>query len=84
MTRWTAEALVLEGTVAAVRLIALAAAEADDNQTDWMRTGVHDALAEPDGAPDVPAICGRLARAPEEAVRRGATEILAWTEGTWH
>ncbi|MGA4848213.1 hypothetical protein ACOBQB_18885 [Streptomyces sp. G5(2025)] len=84
VTRQTAQALARAGTVAAVRLIALAVAEADDNRADWMQAGVQDALAGPegvrDGVPDVPAVCGRLARAPEAAARRGAAEIPAWTE----
>ncbi|MFJ9737496.1 hypothetical protein [Streptomyces sp. NPDC101166] len=49
VTRQTAETLARVGTAAAMRLIASAVAEADDNQADWIRTGVHDALA--DGAP---------------------------------
>ncbi|MEW2390123.1 hypothetical protein AB0933_17420 [Streptomyces venezuelae] len=40
VTRQTAEALARVGTVAAVRLIALAVAEADDQQADWLQTGV--------------------------------------------
>ncbi|MGW5235275.1 hypothetical protein ACWEQU_23985 [Streptomyces nodosus] len=80
--RQTAEALARVGTVAALRLIALAVAEADDNQADWLQTGVHDALAGTDGVPDVAAVCGQLARDPEEAVRRGAAEITAWTDYT--
>ncbi|MFE3527219.1 hypothetical protein ACFXOD_37810 [Streptomyces sp. NPDC059161] len=80
VTRQTAEALARVGTVAAVRLIALAVAEADDNQADWLQTGVHDALVGPDGVPDVAAACGKLAREPEEVVRRGAAEISAWTD----
>ncbi|MFP8942194.1 hypothetical protein ACLIYM_12265 [Streptomyces fenghuangensis] len=82
VTRQTAEALILAGTVAAVRLIALAAAEADDNQADWMRTGVHDALAGTDGVPDIAVVCGQLARSHEAAVRRGAAEISAWADDT--
>ncbi|MEU3910331.1 hypothetical protein [Streptomyces sp. NPDC029721] len=80
VTRQTAEALARVGTVAAVRLIALAVAEADDNQVDWLQTGVHDALVGPDGVPDVAVACGKLARDPEEVVRRGAAEISAWTD----
>ena len=83
VTRQTAEALARLGTMAAVRLIALAVAEADDNHADWMQTGVHDALAEPGSVPDVAAACGWLvARDPESAVRRGAAEIAAWTNDT--
>ncbi|MCW8101686.1 hypothetical protein [Streptomyces tauricus] len=82
VTRQTAEALVRVGTVAAVRLIALAVAEADDQQADWLQTGVHDAFVGPDGALEVAAICGQLARDREEAVRRGATEVSAWVDGT--
>ncbi|MEV5428184.1 HEAT repeat domain-containing protein [Streptomyces sp. NPDC052701] len=82
VTRQTAEALARVGTVAAVRLLALAVAAADDGQADWLRTGVHDALVGPDGAPDVAAVCGQLARDPEEAVRRGAVEISAWAHDT--
>ncbi|MFE4872052.1 hypothetical protein [Streptomyces sp. NPDC056682] len=82
VTRQTAEALARVGTVAAVRLIALAVAEADDNHADWLQTGVHDALVDPDGVPDVAATCRKLARDQEEAVRRGAAEISAWTDGT--
>ncbi|MFF4522611.1 HEAT repeat domain-containing protein [Streptomyces bluensis] len=80
VTRWTAEALARVGTVAAIRLIALAVAEADDNQANWLQTGVHDALVGPDGVPDLAAACGELARDPEEAVRRGAAELSAWTD----
>lgn len=82
VTRQTAEALARVGSMAAIRLIALAVAEADDNQADWLQTGVYDALVGPDGVPDVAAACGKLARDPEEAVRRGAAEISAWADGT--
>ncbi|MEX2981122.1 hypothetical protein [Streptomyces sp. C36] len=82
VTRQTAEALAQVGTVAAVRLIALALAEADDSHADWMLTGLHDALAEPDSVPDISAVCGQLAQDPEEAVRRGAAEISAWAGDT--
>ncbi|MFD7236894.1 hypothetical protein ACFWAT_16520 [Streptomyces syringium] len=67
VTRQTAEALARVGTVAAIRLIALAIAEADDNQADWLLTGVHDALVGPGGVPDVAAVCGKLAGNPEGA-----------------
>ncbi|MFC5153238.1 HEAT repeat domain-containing protein [Streptomyces amakusaensis] len=50
VTRRTAEALARVGTPAATRLIALALSEADDNQAEWIWTGMHDALMEPDGA----------------------------------
>ncbi|MCX4869730.1 HEAT repeat domain-containing protein [Streptomyces sp. NBC_01369] len=82
VTRQTAEGLARMGTAAAVRLIALAVVEADGNQADWLQTGVHDALMGPDGVPDVAAACGKLARDQEEAVRRGAAELSAWTDGT--
>ncbi|WP_107089014.1 HEAT repeat domain-containing protein [Streptomyces sp. NRRL B-3648] len=82
VTRQTAQALARVGTPAAVRLIALAVAEADDNQADWLRTGVHDALVGPDGLPGVAGACGKLARDPEEAVRRGAAHVSMWTDGT--
>ncbi|WP_406841448.1 hypothetical protein ACICHK_39780 [Streptomyces sp. AHU1] len=82
VTRQTAEALTRVGTVAAVRLIALAVAEADGGHADWLQTGVHDALVGPDGVPDVAAVCGKLAQDQEEAVRRGAAEIAAWTDDT--
>ncbi|WP_107093778.1 HEAT repeat domain-containing protein [Streptomyces sp. AS58] len=62
VTRQTAEALTWVRTVAAVKLLALAAAEADGNQGDWLQTGVHDALAGPGNVPDVVAACGKLAR----------------------
>ncbi|MFB4299134.1 hypothetical protein [Actinomadura sp. NTSP31] len=81
VTRQTAEALARVGSVAAIRLIALAVAGADANQADWLQTGVYDALG-PDGVPDVAAACGKLARDPEEVVRRGAADISAWTDGT--
>src|SRR4051794_31917034 len=80
VTRQTAEALARVGTVPAVRLIALAVAEADDNQADWLQTGVHDALVGPDGVPDVAAACAKLSRDQEEAVRRGAADMSAWTD----
>ncbi|POX45890.1 hypothetical protein C3488_28125 [Streptomyces sp. Ru72] len=82
VTRQTAKALARVGTVAAIRLIALAVAEADDNRADWLQAGVHDALVGPDGAPDIAAACGKLARDPEEAVRRGAADISVWTGDT--
>ncbi|MEE1931306.1 hypothetical protein V1J52_24575 [Streptomyces sp. TRM 70351] len=82
VTRQTAEALARVGTVAAIRLIALAVAEADDNQADWLQTGVHDVFVGPGGALDVAAACGKLARDPEEAVRRGAADISAWVDDT--
>ncbi|WP_371619796.1 hypothetical protein [Streptomyces sp. NBC_00454] len=82
VTRQTAEALARTGTAAAVRLIALAVVEADENQADWLQTGVHDAHEGPDGLPDVAAACGKLARDQEGAVRRGAAEISAWMAGT--
>ncbi|MEU5211091.1 HEAT repeat domain-containing protein [Streptomyces sp. NPDC020742] len=89
VTRQTAEALAQVGTVAAIRLIALAIAGADDSRFDWLQAGVYDALVEPDGVPDLvaawvglEAVCAQLARDPEEAVRRGAAEISAWTGGT--
>ncbi|MEU7428636.1 HEAT repeat domain-containing protein [Streptomyces sp. NPDC040750] len=82
VTRQTAEALARVGTVAAIRLIARAVAEAEDNHADWLQTGVHDALAGPDGPLDVAAACGKLARDPEEAVRRGAADISMWTDST--
>ncbi|MFF8190463.1 hypothetical protein ACF05L_06130 [Streptomyces bobili] len=79
VTRQASEALARVGTVAAVRIIALAVAEADDSQADWMQTGVQDVMAGPDGAPGLAAVCGQLARDPQAAVRRGAAEISAWT-----
>lgn len=82
VTRQTAEALTRVGTVAAMRLIALAVAEADGDHTDWLQTGVQDALVGPDGVPDVAAACGKLAQDQEAAVRRGAAEISEWTDGT--
>ncbi len=82
VTRQTAEALARIGTVAAVRLIALAVVEADGYQADWLQTGVHDALVGPDGVPDVAAACRNLAQDQEEAVRRGAAEITVWTGDT--
>jgi HEAT repeat protein len=81
VTRRTAESLARVGTAAAVRLIARAVADADDNRADWLQTGVHDALMGPGGPPDLAAACGQLARDPEEAVRRGAVAIAAWTDG---
>ncbi|MFF3270597.1 HEAT repeat domain-containing protein [Streptomyces chrestomyceticus] len=80
VTRQTAEALARVGTVAAARLIALAVAEADDNRADWLQTGLHDALVGPGGGPDIAAVCGKLSRDPEEAVRRGAATVSAWVE----
>ncbi|MEV5454057.1 MULTISPECIES: hypothetical protein [unclassified Streptomyces] len=82
VTRQTAEALARVGTVAAVRLIALAVAEADDNQADWLQTGVHDALVGADGVPNVAAACANLARDQEDAVRRAAADISTWADDT--
>ncbi|MFE0209048.1 hypothetical protein [Streptomyces sp. NPDC058985] len=80
VTRQTAEALARVGTAAAIRLIALAVAAADDNQADWLQTGVHDALVGPGDAPDIAAACGKLVLDPAEAVRRGAADISAWAD----
>ncbi|MES9558750.1 MULTISPECIES: hypothetical protein [unclassified Streptomyces] len=80
VARHTAETLARVGTLAAVRLIALAVARADDSHVEWMQTGVHDALAGPDGVPDVAAVCGQLAQDPEEAVCLAAAEISTWTD----
>ncbi|MFD5497150.1 HEAT repeat domain-containing protein [Streptomyces sp. NPDC127091] len=70
VTRQTAEALTRVGTVAAIRLIVRAAAEADDNQADWLQTGVEGALVGPDGGADPPA---RI---------RGLLRVLGMTEFT--
>jgi hypothetical protein len=80
VARQRAEALARVGTMASVRLLALAIARADDSQADWMETGVHDALVGPDSAPDVATVCGQLGGDPVAAVRQGAAEILAWTD----
>ncbi|MEU6019587.1 hypothetical protein ABZ826_38175 [Streptomyces sp. NPDC047515] len=81
VTRQTADALARVGTLAAVRLIALALAVADHSHADWMQTGVDDALAGADSLPDVAAVCVQLAGDGEATVRHGAAEILAWTGG---
>ncbi|PVC90018.1 hypothetical protein DBP19_19410 [Streptomyces sp. CS090A] len=81
VTRQTAEALTRMGSLPAMRLIAIALAKADDHRADWLQTGVHDALVGPSGAPDVAAVCERLAQDPEEAVRRGAADLLHWADG---
>ncbi|MFF4782943.1 hypothetical protein ACFY3E_16800 [Streptomyces griseorubiginosus] len=82
VTRQTAEALARIGTVAAVRLIALAVVEADGNQAAWLETGVYDALAGPDGVREVAAACRHLTQDQDEAVRQGVAEISAWTGDT--
>ncbi|MCP9956787.1 HEAT repeat domain-containing protein [Streptomyces sudanensis] len=84
VTRGAAEALARVGTVTAMRLVALALSRADDNQADWLQTGVHDALVGPGSAPDLVAVCRKLARHPEEAVRRGAAEISVWVDTGRH
>ncbi|WP_329460602.1 hypothetical protein [Streptomyces sp. NBC_01497] len=81
VTRQTAEALARVGTLAAVRLIALALAAADDSHTTWIQTGVDDALAGADSLPDVAAVCVQLAGDGEVAVRHAAAEILVWAGG---
>ncbi|MGM9470283.1 hypothetical protein [Streptomyces murinus] len=83
VTRQTAEALARVGTVAALRLIALAVAKADDVHADWLQTGVHDALVGSDDMPDFAAACGKLAQDQKEVVRRGVAEISAWTDDAW-
>nr|WP_255946766.1 HEAT repeat domain-containing protein [Streptomyces sp. ODS25] len=80
VTRRTAEALVRVGSLAAVRLLARAVADADDNHADWLETGVGDARAGERGVPDIAPVCGQLAHDPDEAVRRGAAEISAWAD----
>lgn len=81
VTRRTAEALAGVGTLAAVRLIAVALAVADDSHADWIQTGVDDALTGVGSLPDVAAVCVKLAGDGEAAVRHAAAEILAWTGG---
>ncbi|MGW2471590.1 HEAT repeat domain-containing protein [Streptomyces sp. NPDC001665] len=73
VTRRTAEALARVGSVAAVRVLARAVAGADDEQADWLETGVLDAEA-----PDLAAACAALAGDRDEAVRRGAAEVMVW------
>lgn len=80
VTRQTAGALTRVGSLPAMRLIAIALAQADDHRADWLQTGVHDALVGPSGTPDVAAVCERLAQDPEEAVRRGAADLLPWAD----
>ncbi|MFF2777122.1 hypothetical protein ACFVU3_19720 [Streptomyces sp. NPDC058052] len=41
-----------------------------------------DALVDTEGGRDVAVACGKLAHDPAEAVRRGASEIAAWVDGT--
>lgn len=80
VTRQTAEALTRVGTVAAIKLIARAITEADDNRADWLQTGVHDALTGSGGAPEAAESCAKLAEDPEEAVRQGAAVVAAWAD----
>ncbi|MEU3297508.1 hypothetical protein ABZ722_34940 [Streptomyces longwoodensis] len=80
VTRQTAQALIRVGTVAAIRLVALAVAKADDSQADWLQTGVHDALVALGSAPGVAAACEELARDPDEAIRRGVADIVTWAD----
>ncbi|MFJ5734809.1 hypothetical protein [Streptomyces microflavus] len=80
MTRKTAEALTRVGTVAAIKLIARAITEADDNRADWLQAGVHDALMGPGGAPEAAESCAKLAEDPEEAVRQGAGVVAVWAD----
>ncbi|MGW3932050.1 HEAT repeat domain-containing protein [Streptomyces microflavus] len=80
VTRQTAEALTRVGTVAAIKLIARAITEADDNRADWLQTGVHDALTGPGGAPEAAESCAKPAEDPEEAVRQGAAVVAAWAD----
>lgn len=82
VTRETAQALARVGTKAAIRLIALAAAGAEDSHPEWIQTGVHDALVGSDTVPDVAVICQQLVRDRDAAVRRGAAEVLTWTDDT--
>ncbi|MFE7414573.1 HEAT repeat domain-containing protein [Streptomyces laurentii] len=77
VTRRTAEALTRVGTPDAVRLVVRALAGSDDGQADWLWTGIHDARAEPDGGTDLAAVCARLARDPDGAVRQGAAALAA-------
>lgn len=75
--RETAEALALAlaGTPTSIRPVALAVAAADDNQADWLQTGVHDALAGSNGLSGPPASGGiRLAGAARSARRAGSGE----------
>ncbi|MFF9131224.1 hypothetical protein [Streptomyces sp. NPDC014806] len=83
VTRQTAQALAAVGTVAAVRLLALAVADGDGNQADWLQTGVQDALIDTGGPGALAAACGTLAQDPGDAVRRGVARISAWIEETY-
>ncbi|MFD5586539.1 hypothetical protein [Streptomyces sp. NPDC127063] len=83
VTRQTAQALAAVGTVAAVRLLALAVADADGNQADWLQTGVQDALIDAGGPGPLAAACGLLAQDPGDAVRGGVARISAWIEETY-
>lgn len=80
VTRQTAEALTRVGTVAAIKLIARAITEADDNRADWLQTGVHDALTGPGGAPETAESCAKPAEDPEAAVRQGAAVVAVWVD----
>ncbi|MFE0631935.1 hypothetical protein ACFW3D_33900 [Streptomyces sp. NPDC058864] len=79
VTRTAAEALLRQGSVAAVRLVARAAARADDNHGDWLRTAAHDVAREPgEAGRGVSAACAVLADDPDGDVRRGAAEVAEW------
>ncbi|MCE7082309.1 hypothetical protein [Streptomyces sp. ST2-7A] len=80
VTLETAEALAGVGTWEAVRLLAVGLAKGDDQQGDWILTGLHNVLVDANGLPEVMAACGELVHHPDETVRRGVAEILAWME----
>lgn len=79
VTRVTAEVLLRQGSLAAVRLVARAVARADDHHADWLQTAAHDVARPPaTAARAVSAACAALTEDPDEPVRRGARELAEW------
>lgn len=79
VTRVTAQALLRQGSLAAVRLVVRAVARADDNHGDWLQTAAHDVAWPPgEAGRAVAAACAALADDPDGDVRRGAAEVAEW------
>ncbi|WP_326573291.1 hypothetical protein OIE69_19725 [Actinacidiphila glaucinigra] len=79
VTRQTAEALLKQRSLSAVRLVARALAHADDTYGDWLLTAVYDVISPPGEAlREISTMCAALADDPDRDVRRGAAELAAW------
>jgi hypothetical protein len=82
VTRQTAQALIRAGTVAAAEILAQAVAGADDSHTDWIQTGVDDALAKGARVRDLLDLYEGLTQTSDTDIRQGAAAIRTWAKNT--